>query len=119
MSKRTLKEMIRRLNILSYNEHDIVETTWFDKDNKIKGIKHKPRTFEEDLEMDSEEYDEKKLKDTFIHVKPPVNSFEECESDYESESESVSSDSSSIEEKPLIIKKSKIINNNPTTSIEI
>ena len=106
--------MIRRLNILSYNEHDIVETTWFDKDNKIKGIKHKPRTFEEDLEMDSEEYDEKKLKDTFIHVKPPVNTFEECESDYESESES---DSSSIEEKPIIIK--KIINKNPTTSIEI
>ena len=44
--KRTLKEMIRRLNILSYNEHDIVESTWFDKDNNIKGIKHKPKPFQ-------------------------------------------------------------------------
>ena len=96
MSKRTLKEMIRRLNILSYNEHDIVETTWFDKDNNIKGIKHKPKTFEEDLEMDSEKYDDKKLKDTFIHMKPPVNSFEAAGSGYDSMSESESSDSEVI-----------------------
>jgi len=120
MSKRTLKEMIKCLNILSYNEHDIVESTWFDKDNNIKGIKHKPRTFEEDLEMDSEEYDEKKLSETFIHVKDPINSFGVAGSEYDSMVESDSSNvTSSIEEKPLIIKKSKIINNNPTSSIEI
>lgn len=54
MSKKILKEMIKRLNIISYNDHDIVQDTW--NKRKHKGIV--PKTFEEDLEMDSDNSNE-------------------------------------------------------------
>jgi hypothetical protein len=113
MSKRILKEMIRRLNILSYNDHDIVENTWDMKDNNgnsiIKGIKYKPKSFEEDLEHNSEEYDESKIKDTFIYSKEPVNSFEAAGSEYDT------SDSESSSEIPTLVIRKKV----KSKSIEI
>jgi len=109
MSKRILKEMIRRLNILSYNEHDVVESTWDMKDNKgnsiVKGIKYKPKSFEEDLEHSSEEYDESKIKDTFIYPKDPVNSFQIAGSEYDTSDSDEESESS---EAPLVFLNSKL-----------
>jgi hypothetical protein len=76
MSKRTLKEMIKRLNILSYNDHDIVEATWCKKDN-VKGKIQKPKTFEEDLE-----FDEKEITNIFMK---PNNSDSDSDSDISEE----------------------------------
>ena len=47
MNKRIYKEMLKQLNILSYNDKNIVENTWNNKN--IKGMI--PETFEEDIEM--------------------------------------------------------------------
>ena len=47
MNKRIYKEMLKQLNILSYNDKNIVENTWNNKN--IKGSL--PKTFEEDIEM--------------------------------------------------------------------
>ena len=47
MNKRIYKEMLKQLNILSYNDKNIVENTWNNKN--IKGSL--PETFEEDIEM--------------------------------------------------------------------
>lgn len=47
MNKRIYKEMLKQLNILSYNDKNIVENTWNNKN--IKGMIQE--TFEEDIEM--------------------------------------------------------------------
>jgi hypothetical protein len=56
MNTKIYKEMIKKLNMLSYNDREIIQETW-----KNKKVKSKvPRTFEEDLEMNSDndiEYD--------------------------------------------------------------
>jgi hypothetical protein len=61
MSKKILKEMIKKLNILSYNENDIVKNTWLKKDDNgnsiIKGKNYIPQTLDEDLEMETESSD--------------------------------------------------------------
>ncbi len=106
MSKRILKEMIRRLNILSYNDHDIVESTWDKKDNNgnsiIKGYKKVPKTFEEDLEMSSEEFCDEKIKNTFIYPKDIKNSFDIAGSEYDDSdsNDDIESESSEI---PIIL----------------
>jgi len=46
MNKRIYKEMLKQLNILSYNDKNIVENTWNNKN--IKGMI--PETFEEDID---------------------------------------------------------------------
>ena len=51
MNKKIYKEMLKQLNILSYNDRDVVEDTWNNKNIKGKV----PRTFEEDLEMSTTE----------------------------------------------------------------
>jgi len=45
MNHRIYKEMIKKLNMLSYNERDIIQDTW-----KSKKSKYVPKTLEEDLE---------------------------------------------------------------------
>lgn len=51
MNTKIYKEMIKKLNMLSYNDREIVQETW-----KNKKVKSKvPKTFEEDLEMNSDE----------------------------------------------------------------
>jgi hypothetical protein len=69
MNKKIFKEMSKQLNILSYNDREVVETTW--DNSNIKG--KVPLTFEEDLEMSSENDD---------------NKIEESNSDSDSELES-------------------------------
>ena len=64
MNKKIFKEMLKQLNILSYNDREVVETTWENKNIKGKV----PATFEEDLEMDSEEYDDNKTKEIFMET---------------------------------------------------
>lgn len=51
MNTKIYKEMIKKLNMLSYNDREIVQETW-----KNKKVKSKvPKTFDEDLEMNSDE----------------------------------------------------------------
>ena len=79
--KKIFKEMLKQLNILSYNDREVVETTW---DNmNIKG--KVPLTFEEDIEMDSEEYDDNKNKDIFIKADNDSDSDSESELDFKLE----------------------------------
>jgi len=74
MNKKIFKEMLKQLNILSYNDREVVETTWENKNVKGKV----PATFEEDLEMDSEEYDDNKTKEIFMEA---TNSNHDSDSD--------------------------------------
>ena len=112
MSRRILKEMIKKLNILSYNEHDTIESTW--NKNNIEG--KKPRTFEEDLEIDSEEYDEKKLEKMFINTKEITNSFQEAPSDCSS----LDSDSDDeTTQRPKLLPRKKPISRKSENSIEV
>ena len=100
MSKRILKEMIKKLNILSYNDKDVIQNTWTRRQiqKKVK------RTFEEDLEIDSDE--EEDITDLFINNDHENNHFTEADSDYESASESEDdSDDSVSERKHLKINK--------------
>jgi hypothetical protein len=55
--KKIFKEMLKQLIILSYNDREVVENTWDNKNVKGKI----PLTFEEDLELSSEEYDDNKI----------------------------------------------------------
>jgi len=112
MSRRILKEMIKKLNILSYNEHDTIESTW--NKNNIEG--KKPRTFEEDLEIDSEEYDEKKLEKMFINTKEIKNSFQEAPSDCSS----LDSDSDDeTTQRPKLLPRKKAVSRKSENSIEV
>jgi hypothetical protein len=80
-----------------------------DNNRKSKGIKYKPKSFEEDLEHNSEEYDENKIKNTFIYPKDPVNSFDVAGSEYDT------SDSESSSEVPTLVIRKKV----KSKSIEI
>lgn len=93
MNTTILREMLKKLNLLSYNYKETVLKTW-DR-NDIIGMKEK--TFEEDL-MESDE-DIKDIENIFIKVE---NSFEE----YDGSEDLVSSDTDSPSERPqLVIKK--------------
>lgn len=93
MNTTILREMLKKLNLLSYNYKETVLKTW-DR-NDIIGMKEK--TFEEDL-MESDE-DIKDIENIFIKVE---NSFEE----YDGSEDLVSSDTESPSERPqLVIKK--------------
>jgi hypothetical protein len=50
MNTKIFKEILKQLNILSYNDREVVENTWGNEN--IQG--QVPETFEEDLEMDSD-----------------------------------------------------------------
>ena len=49
MNKKIFKEMLKQMNIISYNDREIVENTW--ENSNIKG--KVPKTFEEDLDSDN------------------------------------------------------------------
>ena len=102
MSKRILKEMIKKLNILSYNDKDVIQNTWTRR-NIQKKVK---RTFEEDLEIDSDE--EEDITDLFINNGNENNHFTEADSDYESASESEDDSEDSVSERKQL-KINKII----------
>jgi hypothetical protein len=102
MSKRILKEMIKKLNILSYNDKDVIQNTWTRQiQKKVK------RTFQEDLEIDSDE-EEEDITDLFINNDHENNHFTDVDSDYETASESDddsdASDDSVSEKIPVKIK---------------
>jgi len=59
-----LKEMLKKLNLLSYNYQQIVLNTW--NNGNITGKKQEPKTFEEDLETTDSDDDLKEIDEIFI-----------------------------------------------------
>lgn len=82
MNDKLLGEMLKKLNLLSYNYKKIVLDTW--KNGNITGKKQIPKTFEEDLACNSEDDDIKDIDDIFI-----INSTNNFNSIDNSDSESL------------------------------
>lgn len=64
MNDKLLGEMLKKLNLLSYNYKQIVLDTW--KNGNVTGKKTVPKTFEEDLAYNSDDDDIKDIDEIFI-----------------------------------------------------
>jgi hypothetical protein len=97
MNKKIFKEMLKQMNIISYNDREVVESTW--EGGNIKG--KIPKTFEEDLDLDSDHIDDSSynILDTFI----PINNHY---SDSDSNNDDSDSDSSVL---PKLVPTKRII----------
>ncbi len=92
MNDKLLKEMLKKLNLLSYNYKKIVLNTWKNGD-----VIKKPKTFEEDLESEDEdirEINELFIKQSEISELEIGNEFNNCsdEEDYESDNDDKTSE---------------------------
>jgi hypothetical protein len=77
MNDKLLGEMLKKLNLLSYNYKQIVLDTW--KNGNITGKKLIPKTFDEDLACVSDDDDIKDIDDIF--VVPVKKTWNNCETD--------------------------------------
>ena len=103
MSDTLLREMLKKLNLLSYNYKEIVLQTWSQPDTTAV----KEKTFEEDLEED--DTDIKEIESLFINPSNDMdNHFTEIICNHDSNTSDSDSDTSSIP-KLLLTKKKNII----------
>ena len=95
MNKKIFKEMLKQMNIISYNDREIVENTW--GNSNLKGII--PKTFEEDLNSESDDNTNDTSYNPLDTFLTQSNHFTEAGSEYDTD------DSDSSVKLPLIPQK--------------